>query len=744
MTPKINPSGGKSNVLAALATHLRNACIPRSLVIAWDDWTSSSQASLNQARTFGAGFPVVVRSDRRDEDELPINAGRYLTLLNVLPTSDELREAIDRVFASFGSDRKGDKVLIQPLVPEIKQALVASTFGAFGCAYDTISLAAGAAPDAITRGDSPANTWHVRPGTDYRRLPALISRTWRLLQELKALVAPIPFEIELVDDGNVLWLLQLRPLPGDLSPSRNGDSLDKAIGEIRRSKRQGARLFGLMPDWNTAELLGAHPRPMALSLFEGLIGDSVWWRARAQLGYAQPYRNQLIRPIAGRPYVDVRASFESLCPAELPERQRTRMVRAWLDQLQSRPELHDRVELDVVFSGYEFDLGSRIATAGCRSLSSVLVPSLKRLTVTSLCGEEMESEMRMFYALVSTPSRPGQTLLERWNLLRETVALPFARMARRDFLSRGLWQSLIRLGAIEAGRYLDMLSSNHEGSELFESGAVRAARPSQFDIRSATLEPLPMAGQTKHSREPFHLTTRESSDLIRLLREHGLPWNPEQLVTLSRIAARGRELGKWALAALLGDWMNSLRQLGADKHLDTDVLSWLPWPAIVNSTQADIGRLIEQSISASNQYHRDSQLKMPLIFAGSSELHVVNIPPAGGHYLGRGAVEGPLVCLTAESARNTLPPNAIVAIRSADPGFEWIFSYQPAALITAFGGPHSHMALRCADAGCGAVLGIGPERFDRLAGTSRVFIDFEQASVEARSDRERRRALRVA
>ena len=49
----------------------------------------------------------------------------------------------------------------------------------------------------------------------------------------------------------------------------------------------------------------------------------------------------------------------------------------------------------------------------------------------------------------------------------------------------------------------------------------------------------------------------------------------------------------------------------------------------------------------------------------------------------------------------------IVCIPSADPGYDYLFSKNIGGLITKFGGANSHMAIRCAELGIPAVIGVG-------------------------------------
>ncbi len=65
----------------------------------------------------------------------------------------------------------------------------------------------------------------------------------------------------------------------------------------------------------------------------------------------------------------------------------------------------------------------------------------------------------------------------------------------------------------------------------------------------------------------------------------------------------------------------------------------------------------------------------------------------------------------------------IVFIRSADPGYDFIFSKEIAGLITQFGGANSHMAIRCAELNIPAVIGIGENRFNEWSKWNTVKVD---------------------
>jgi len=73
--------------------------------------------------------------------------------------------------------------------------------------------------------------------------------------------------------------------------------------------------------------------------------------------------------------------------------------------------------------------------------------------------------------------------------------------------------------------------------------------------------------------------------------------------------------------------------------------------------------------------------------------------------------------------------NKIVAIPNADPGFDWIFSHNIAGLITQYGGVNSHMAIRCAELGIPAAIGVGDKVYENLT-ESRLMLDCEKGLIE--------------
>ena len=70
--------------------------------------------------------------------------------------------------------------------------------------------------------------------------------------------------------------------------------------------------------------------------------------------------------------------------------------------------------------------------------------------------------------------------------------------------------------------------------------------------------------------------------------------------------------------------------------------------------------------------------------------------------------------------------NKIVLIENADPGYDYLFSYNIKGLITKYGGVNSHMSIRCLELGIPSIIGIGEKNFETMRKSNKIHIDCSQ------------------
>ena len=115
-----------------------------------------------------------------------------------------------------------------------------------------------------------------------------------------------------------------------------------------------------MPDWNPAEIIGIKPKPLALSIYKELITDGIWAYQRDNYGYRNLRSFPLLVDLGGLPYIDTRVSFNSFLPKGLSEELSKKLTNYYLELLEKKPQLHDKIEFDITFSCYTFDLKDRL------------------------------------------------------------------------------------------------------------------------------------------------------------------------------------------------------------------------------------------------------------------------------------------------------------------------------------------------------------------------------------------------
>lgn len=737
---------GKGRTLERLAPQLLCSRVPQGLCLSAAQWRASRAECVRRVqRRFGAGL-VAVRSSRDGEDAPgESQAGRYRSCLDVAAADGAaLAAAIDAVFASYRGARSWDDVLVQAMVAPRIVAVAATHAIEDGAPYYVFSLGDGARTDAVTRGDAPVRTVYLARDAEPPR-DGDVARLYDALRELERLCGgePVEAELALVDAQTVL--LQVRPLNVALPDPRPARARRTALERELRDFAGAPtaclgerRVLALMPDWNTAELLGAHPRPLALDLFSRLVGGAAWRRARAALGYRRIGRVDLVAPFAGRPYVDVRASANSLLPAALDATSGAAVVDAWQARLVAQPALHDRYEFSIAQTCLDFDFDSAWharyggvldAPRLAAYRDALREPTRRCLDLAAL--RRAQSHLARLPRRCDTAD-PSALL----DAAEHDGALPFALLARQAFAGEALMRSALARGALAPER-LALLQQSCVGAtrELLEHGGdVRRRygflRAGTFEIATQCLAHLELAplspGAAPQPAAPFVLAPPERRAIDRLIAEAGLGLDADALVAHYRLARQAREHGKYALSQAVSCVLERIADLGARQGLDRETLGWLTLAELDFEAPA---RLRDIADAARTRHRVDALLRLPPVLDPRAPLDVVAIDAGTPTFVGAGRASARLLRVDASTPPAAVPHGAALAIESADPGFDWIFTRAPAALITAYGGPNSHMAIRCAELRVPAVLGLGIERWRRIAAADHVVVDAASQSL---------------
>ena len=144
-----------------------------------------------------------------------------------------------------------------------------------------------------------------------------------------------------------------------------------------------------------------------------------------------------------------------------------------------------------------------------------------------------------------------------------------------------------------------------------------------------------------------------------------------------------------------------------------------------NTSDRELFDLLDIEFNEENT--SDMRLKnvlMPDLITSNEDFYFYEEMSKNGNYIGQGTVIGDVLLIDDEANRPNNLENKIVVIPAADPGWDWIFNYKIKSLVTKYGGPNSHMAIRCAEHNIPAILGVGENNFMVISNSKSLEIDF--------------------
>lgn len=764
----------KARTLAALRGVLSSARIQPLEYFTVAGWRADPASVLGLlAGRFGEAAALVVRSSTLNEDSASASlAGHFESVLNVQGT-EALRKAIDVVIASFGAEADPeDEVLVQPMLAEVSLSGVAFSHDpATGAPYRVINYSRGEDTTIVTGGTGMTRTFVAVPGA-----PAAgpeMQGVLALLDELLSLYPGVTLDIEFAVAGGMLYLLQVRPLVMQrevADPVQHSAALARVADKIRAAQQPHPYLhgrstvFGVMPDWNPAEIIGIRPRPLALSLYRELVTDAIWAYQRNNYGYRNLRSFPLLVNFAGQPFIDVRLSFNSFIPKDVEGGLADRLVDYYINRLVEAPTLHDKVEFEIVFSCYTLDLPQRLKKLHDAGFGEhecgQLAESLRILTnriIDRDTGLWKADEAKLAELVVRREKilASGLDPVSRIYWLLEDCkrygTLPFAGLARAGFIAVQMLKSLVAVGVFSHDDYdkfmngLNTVSSQltrdlgnlDRGSFLARYGHLR---PGTYDIQSPRYDEAPdeylggkrSSGESRADRKPFSLSLGQMRSIAKLLEEHGLSSDVVGLFDFLQAGIELREYAKFVFTRNLSDALSIFREWGGSFGFTTDDLAYANIACIrdLYAGTDDPAAVLARSIDEGKARYRETcQLWLPPLITRPEDVWAFHVPECEPNFVTQASASGPVVT---PGERDRLA-GSIVFIPSADPGFDWLFSHPIAGLVTAYGGVNSHMAIRANEIGLPAVIGAGEARYNQWLQAQRLHIDCAGRRVEVLS-----------
>ena len=125
-----------------------------------------------------------------------------------------------------------------------------------------------------------------------------------------------------------------------------------------------------------------------------------------------------------------------------------------------------------------------------------------------------------------------------------------------------------------------------------------------------------------------------------------------------------------------------------------------------------------------------SRIQLPNLITKEMDLDFFIVGSDVPNFIGSVSVISECVAISDRESMGLDTENKIVLIPQADPGYDWLFSKGITGLITMYGGANSHMAIRCAEFGLPAAVGVGEQKYQKLARARLIELSPLQSTIK--------------
>lgn len=719
---------------------------------------------------------LIIRSSSSNEDNINTsNAGGFDSILNVEINNDyKINESINKVIDSYENTlSKTDEVFVQPMLEDVSMSGVI-----FSADLDTLSsyyivnYDESGSTSSVTSGESNELKTFISLKENEKIEDAKLSKLIEATKECEEIFNNKFLDIEFAFANDELYILQVRPIvtnnKENLSNINLVDSLNKLYKKITKLNEPHPNLlgdktiFGVMTDWNPAEIIGIRPKRLALSLYKELITDETWAYQRDNYGYRNLRSHPLLVSFLGVPFIDVRISFNSFIPKSLDDKIATKLVNHYLNELSKNINHHDKVEFEIIYSCFYFGLEKKILKLKKYGFDdndlNKIKSSLLNLTNSiidiknGLYKKDLD-KVDLLHDKFDTIVNSNLSLIDKIYWLIKDVkrygTLPFAGIARAGFIAVQILKSFIEEKILTDKEYEKFLNSLHTVSKTLSSDLCSLTkkeflkqyghlRPGTYDILSLRYDEaydlyFNENNFKKNEKVFFEFSKDQENKIENLIKVNGLDTTFENLIVFIKESIEGREYSKFIFTKSLSQILKYIEEFGFRFNFTREELSFLDIQKIMNlySTldHRDVKDILNSDINKNKEFYQYTKaVKLPSVITEANDIYRFFLEENEANFVTLNKVESSVII--EENIDNCDLEGKIVCIKSADPGYDYLFSKNIGGLITCYGGANSHMAIRCAEMGIPAVIGCGENRFGQYCQARNIEIDASNKQVK--------------
>lgn len=685
---------------------------------------------------------LIIRSDSESEDSFTeSNAGKFLSIGPVhKKNKKELNFAIRKVFNSYLKSQGTDKVIVQNFVKNIKSSGVITTrLLGNSSPYYCLSISDSSNSDEVTSGNTN-KIKNIYIHKNIEKLEGKLKKYQYLLDFVNELIKVINYElldIEFaVDKNKNIYLLQVRPLLVGSEPLDYKKGLIKSIRKFQQLQNKRPNTYGSktilsnMSDWNPAEMLGESPNNLAISLYKTFITKDTWHKQRGEFGYRGEVNQELMFNFGNKCFIDIRASLNSFLTKSLSSEECERIVDFQINSLIDNPEYHDKIEFEIAQTSYIFNLEHTLPKIYKEILSKQSslnwVNDLKSIesNYTKILKQNNLKISKFYKHLNKNINYLDPKTV---NAIKKNMALPFAHHARLAFIYFSQLNYFVSNEIISQEDKQDMLNrlttiSSQFTKSLYDLKNKKITyskffdlyghiRPNNYDINSKSIVDEGkdfvnfLIDNLEKEEDNFNNIKDTLVKIEKFFVKAGLSYSSKEWHKMFENSIISRENSKFMYSKAID---MTLKHIQKSNEFDYN-----------NLERLDFGLLLKDKKIIYQDQPQDYEL--PDVLINSNDFLFFENLNTKPNFVGQNSTKAKVIIIS-ENKTNQLK-NKIVLLPNADPGWDWIFNLSIKGLVTKYGGPNSHMAIRASEKNITSVFGTGEELFNQIKNSNLLEID---------------------
>jgi phosphoenolpyruvate synthase/pyruvate phosphate dikinase len=717
---------------------------------------------------------IIIRSSCFNEDNNSLsNAGKYLSIPNVNLDKNFLKNSIQKVINSYDINHPRNEFIVQPMIQNVQTSGVIFTKDIeTGSHYYVINY------DDIS---GKTNTVTSGKGINSNRIIYIFkkavkqikSKRFRLLvkhiKDLETKIDNDNLDIEfLITKDFKFILLQARlittkkkwksfPIKFHNLILKKCETKIKNLSKKTTNIYGKSTIFGLMPDWNPAEIIGRYPSQLSYSLYRYLVTSFIWSKSRYLMGYKK-VRKELMYEFCGQPYIDVRLSLNSFIPFDLNSSVSKKVINFCINKLKKNPYLHDKIEFELIDTCFNFTTTKDLKKKFTKILSKKEINSyLQKLTnisnnsiskINKFSIYNLEQKVELINKKFDTKNLHKMSNLQILNYCRNYGVLYFAIIARHAFIAKSFLNSLVKkkiftnnyatkleksISTVTTDILNDMfLVKKKKLSKKFFMEKYGHLRPGTYDVTSLRYDEMKNFNfNAKKINQIYYKPSKKILiEINNQIKKTSLDFSADELINYIIKSLSLREYSKFVFTKYLSEILKRISKFSEKRNIKREEISHLDIKFLIKQmSQKNNLRIIKKEITTSKINKSFNHfIKLPSLIMDWSFMKVVPFQVNNPNFVTSKKTEGKFIYIN-KSKHCKMSNNRIILIENADPGYDWIFGFKILGLVTKYGGVNSHMAIRCAELGIPAVIGCGEQIFNDLITKQKIHFDCKHFKI---------------